>query len=97
MKFLFILFTFAAGLVAAQKISDIPACAQPCIVDAVSSTFSSTKCSVDDYECICLPEHAAKIAAAGAPCVVAKCGSAVASSVVLPAVEKFCDEVNAQH
>lgn len=86
MKFLLMLLTLAAGLVAAQDISDIPACAQPCIADAVSS---ATDCSVTDYKCICIPDNAQAIASAGAPCVVEKCGSEVAISTYCLGVLMF--------
>ncbi|KAK5625759.1 hypothetical protein RRF57_001475 [Xylaria bambusicola] len=48
-------FTLAAlatlvAAVSAQTWEDIPACAQPCILDAVAEV---TNCGSTDYKCIC--------------------------------------------
>ncbi|KAK3491179.1 uncharacterized protein B0T23DRAFT_454764 [Neurospora hispaniola] len=92
MKSLLTFITLAAGLVVAQDLSEIPACAQPCIVDAVSS---ATTCSLSDYKCWCTAENEPAIVQAGTACVLANCGTDVAVNKVLPAVETFCEEVNA--
>ncbi|KAI0152637.1 hypothetical protein GGR57DRAFT_503500 [Xylariaceae sp. FL1272] len=74
-----------AAIVSAQSWSDIPACATPCIDDAVAST---TTCAADDYACICANE--ATISPAAEDCVVAACGEEVAEGEVVPAVTAFC-------
>ncbi|KAI1407682.1 hypothetical protein F5Y13DRAFT_124533 [Hypoxylon sp. FL1857] len=79
-----------ATLVSAQSLSDIPQCALPCIDDARTS---STNCAADDYACICRNKDA--LTAAATSCVLASCGAEVATSQVLPAVDAFCDAVEA--
>ncbi|KAK1773132.1 hypothetical protein QBC45DRAFT_340588 [Copromyces sp. CBS 386.78] len=91
-SFLTILTLTTGGLVAAQSLSEIPACAQPCITVAVTS---ATTCSLTDYKCWCTAANEAAIVQAGTVCVVENCGSAVAVNEVLPAVQQFCEEVNA--
>ena len=81
----------AAALVAvasAQSIADIPSCAIGCIEQAVSS---ATKCSKEDYACICKSQDA--LTAVGVPCVLEKCGAEKAMNEVLPAVKAICAQV----
>ncbi|CCC05505.1 hypothetical protein SMACR_09351 [Sordaria macrospora] len=92
MKFFLTIVSLAAGLVAAQSLDEIPECAQPCITDAVTS---ATTCSLDDYKCWCTTDNESAIVQAGTACVLAACGSDVAVNDVLPAVQQFCEEVNA--
>lgn len=66
----------AAALIAtvtAQSISDIPACAQPCI-DA--SRTKVTTCTADDYACLC--DNITAIQGDATTCVIAACGADVA-------------------
>ncbi|KAI1336345.1 hypothetical protein F5Y15DRAFT_427049 [Xylariaceae sp. FL0016] len=77
-----------AALVSAQSLSDIPSCALPCIDDAIKS---STSCSETDYGCIC--ENEDKLVSGATSCVLQDCGADVATSQVLPAVQKFCAAV----
>ncbi|KAI0517895.1 hypothetical protein F5B22DRAFT_104046 [Xylaria bambusicola] len=84
-------FTLAAlvtliAAVSAQSWEDIPACAQPCILDAVAEV---TDCGSTDYECICAARPQVQSAATG--CVVSACGAAVALTQVIPAVNAACD------
>ncbi|KAK3396838.1 hypothetical protein B0T20DRAFT_243899 [Sordaria brevicollis] len=89
MQFFLTLISLAAGLVAAQDPStDIPACAQPCIAEAVSS---ATDCSDTDYACWCANKDA--IVSAGTACVLSDCGADVAINDVLPAIDAFCAKV----
>ncbi|CAJ2514146.1 Uu.00g022650.m01.CDS01 [Anthostomella pinea] len=74
-----------AAVVSAQSWSDIPACATPCIDDAIAST---TTCAADDYACICSNEDV--IEPAAEDCVVTACGEDVAVGEVEPAVAAFC-------
>ncbi|KAI1817699.1 hypothetical protein GGS20DRAFT_582199 [Poronia punctata] len=69
----------------AQTWSDIPSCAQPCILDAVAST---TDCGSTDYTCICASQDV--IEPAAEECVVAACGEDVAENEVVPAVDALC-------
>lgn len=72
-----------AALVSAQSISDIPACALPCIKDGVAKT----DCKDTDLGCICKAENF-KIQGAATSCVLSKCGADKAVSkfdvLVLP-------------
>jgi len=87
MKFTAVAALAMAALVSAQSRSDIPACALPCLDDAVKS---STSCSTTDFTCICKKENFSKVQGAATGCVIEKCGSDVAISKVLPATEKLC-------
>ncbi|KAI1744926.1 hypothetical protein F4680DRAFT_403711 [Xylaria scruposa] len=88
----FSLATIAAlvGIVSAQTWNDIPACAQPCILDAVTS---ETNCGSTDYQCICAARDTIQNAAAS--CVISACGLAVAINEVIPAVNAACDAIGA--
>ncbi|KAI1746098.1 hypothetical protein F4680DRAFT_10486 [Xylaria scruposa] len=77
-----------AAAVSAQSITDIPACALPCIDDARTK---NTNCSADDYKCIC--DNIDKLQTAATSCVLTDCGADVALNQVLPAVSKFCAAV----
>ncbi|KAI0182950.1 hypothetical protein EV127DRAFT_517361 [Xylaria flabelliformis] len=74
-----------ATVASAQTWSDIPACAQPCILDAVAAT---TDCGSTDYACICASQDTVEPAAED--CVVAACGEEVAETEVVPAVAALC-------
>ncbi|KAI0813768.1 hypothetical protein GGR55DRAFT_545031 [Xylaria sp. FL0064] len=83
----FTLATLAAlvAAVSAQSWDDIPACAQPCIDDAVAAV---TTCGSTDYTCICASRDT--VQAQAESCVIAACGEDVAENQVLPAVEAAC-------
>ncbi|QSZ35209.1 hypothetical protein DSL72_008076 [Monilinia vaccinii-corymbosi] len=66
-----------ASLATAQS-SAIPACAQPCVADAVKA---STTCGVSDTACQCLPDNVSKIQTAATSCVIGKCGITVALTI----------------
>ncbi|KAG4030379.1 hypothetical protein MFRU_012g01170 [Monilinia fructicola] len=66
-----------ASLAIAQD-SAIPACAQPCIADAVKS---STTCGASDTACQCQADNVSKIQTAATNCVIEKCGLTVALTV----------------
>ncbi|KAB8297001.1 hypothetical protein EYC80_002402 [Monilinia laxa] len=66
-----------ASLAIAQD-SSIPACAQPCIADAVKS---STTCGASDTVCQCQADNVSKIQTAATSCVIDKCGLTVALTV----------------
>ncbi|RFU71863.1 extracellular membrane, cfem domain-containing, partial [Trichoderma arundinaceum] len=74
-----------AALAQAQTRADIPACALPCLDDAVKA---NTKCSTTDYACICKDFSAVQTAATS--CVISKCGADVALNKVLPATQALC-------
>jgi len=86
-------YTFATAAlvatVAAQSLSDIPTCAQPCIASAVTS---GTTCDVTDYKCIC--DNQSALTTAASACVISACGSQIAD--VLTAVTAFCAAVEAE-
>ncbi|KAI0534212.1 hypothetical protein GGR58DRAFT_505555 [Xylaria digitata] len=88
----FTLATIAAliAAVSAQTWDDIPACAQPCIVDAVAAV---TTCGSTDYKCICANRQPLQTEAT--PCIIDACGVAVAIGQVLPAVDAACAAVGA--
>ncbi|KAI0876215.1 hypothetical protein GGS24DRAFT_499108 [Hypoxylon argillaceum] len=71
--------------VSAQSWSDIPACAQPCILEAAAAT---TACGATDYACICASRDV--VQAQAEDCVIAACGEDVANNEVLPAVDAAC-------
>ncbi|KAI0551160.1 hypothetical protein F4679DRAFT_182902 [Xylaria curta] len=77
-----------AAAVSAQSLSDIPACALPCIDDARTK---ETTCGADDYKCIC--DNIDKLQTAATSCVLSSCGADTALNQVLPAVQKFCAAV----
>ncbi|KAI1752382.1 hypothetical protein F4782DRAFT_501632 [Xylaria castorea] len=87
MKFTLAIITFAT-VASAQSWSDIPACAQPCILDAAAST---TDCASTDYACICAAQDV--IEPAAEECVVAACGEEVAETEVVPAVAALCGSI----
>ncbi|KAI1437399.1 hypothetical protein GGR50DRAFT_692180 [Xylaria sp. CBS 124048] len=87
MKYTIAALAFAAA-VSAQSLSEIPACAVPCIDDA---RVKNTNCAADDYKCLCDNINALTVAAT--TCVASACGPEKAVNEVLPAVSKFCDEV----
>ncbi|KAI1743940.1 hypothetical protein F4680DRAFT_407988 [Xylaria scruposa] len=87
MKFTLAIITIAT-VASAQTWADIPACAQPCILDAAAST---TECGSTDYACICASQDVVEPAAE--ECVVAACGEEVADTEVVPAVAALCDSV----
>ncbi|KAH8163253.1 hypothetical protein CIB48_g5000 [Xylaria polymorpha] len=74
-----------ASIASAQSWSDIPACAQPCILDAAAS---NTDCASTDYACICASQDVVEPAAE--ECVVSACGEEVADTEVVPAVAALC-------
>ncbi|KAI0196814.1 hypothetical protein EV127DRAFT_88918 [Xylaria flabelliformis] len=77
-----------AAAVSAQSLSDIPACALPCIDDARTK---DTTCGADDYKCIC--DNINKLQTDATSCVLSSCGADTALNQVLPAVQKFCAAV----
>ncbi|KAI0429636.1 hypothetical protein F5Y09DRAFT_309972 [Xylaria sp. FL1042] len=87
MKTALALIAFTA-IASAQTWADIPACAQPCILDAAAST---TDCTDTDYACICASQDVVEPAAE--ECVVAACGEDVAENEVVPAVAALCSSV----
>ncbi|KAI0509003.1 hypothetical protein F5B22DRAFT_376134 [Xylaria bambusicola] len=87
MKITLAIITFVAAA-SAQTWADIPACAQPCILDAAAST---TDCADTDYACICAAQDTVEPAAE--ECVVAACGEEAAENEVLPAVAALCSSV----
>ncbi|KAH8204738.1 hypothetical protein TruAng_001072 [Truncatella angustata] len=89
MKYAFAAAAFAA-VVSAQDISTIPSCAVPC-VDASRSKVTS--CTETDYKCLC--DNITKIQGDATTCVITSCGADVAVSKVLPAVQAFCEAVEA--
>ncbi|KAK7995377.1 hypothetical protein PG990_014150 [Apiospora arundinis] len=82
MKYAFATAALAAAVVSAQTLADIPACALPCLSDAVTK---NTNCQVTDYKCIC--EHGDALQSAAGSCVMDKCGAQEAVSTVLPALK----------
>jgi len=84
----------AAGLAAAQDLSQIPSCAQPCLVDAIKN---ATSCHVDssfvDFKCAC--DHKSDLVSAATNCVLGACGLETATGQVLPATDSFCAQVEA--
>ncbi|KAG6296082.1 hypothetical protein E4U09_001894 [Claviceps aff. purpurea] len=78
-----------AGLVSAQNLNDIPACAMPCMQTAASKT----SCPPADFGCLCSKDNFAAMQAAATSCVIEKCGAKKAAGEVLPAVEKLCSAV----
>ncbi|KAK9441841.1 Extracellular membrane protein, CFEM domain protein [Metarhizium brunneum] len=86
MKFTAVAAISMAALVSAQSISDIPACALPCIKDSVAKT----DCKVTDLGCICKKENFSKIQGDATSCVISGCGATKAVGEVLPATEKLC-------
>ncbi|KAI1363997.1 hypothetical protein F5Y08DRAFT_308037 [Xylaria arbuscula] len=85
MQFALTLAAFVAA-VSAQTWEDIPACAQPCILDSVAAV---TDCGSTDYECICAARD--EVQQDATACVIAACGIAVALNEVIPAVNAACD------
>ncbi|KAI1749696.1 hypothetical protein F4782DRAFT_533134 [Xylaria castorea] len=77
-----------AVAVSAQSLSDIPACALPCIDDARTK---DTTCGADDYKCIC--DNINTLQTDATTCVLSSCGADTALNQVLPAVSKFCAAV----
>ncbi|KAK6836683.1 hypothetical protein PG987_007178 [Apiospora arundinis] len=82
MKYAFATAALVATVVSAQTLADIPACALPCLSDAVTK---NTNCQVTDYKCIC--EHGDTLQSAAGSCVMDKCGAQEAVSTVLPALK----------
>lgn len=76
-----------AAVAQAQTAASIPKCAVPCLDDAVKA---NTKCSTTDYACICQKANFSAVQGAATGCVIEKCGSDVALSKVLPAVQALC-------
>lgn len=77
MKFTLVLATFVAA-VYGQTVGDIPACAVPCIQNAIAS---ATTCSATDFACVCETANFNAVQAASLNCVVAACGADVAISM----------------
>ncbi|KAK6858511.1 hypothetical protein PG995_006210 [Apiospora arundinis] len=90
MKYAFATAALVAAVVSAQTLADIPACALPCLSDAVTK---NTDCQVTDYKCIC--EHGDALQSAAGSCVMDKCGAQEAVSTVLPALKGMCAKVMA--
>ncbi|KAK8859325.1 extracellular membrane CFEM domain-containing protein [Apiospora arundinis] len=90
MKYAFATAALVAAVVSAQTLADIPACALPCLSDAVTK---NTNCQVTDYKCIC--EHGDALQSAAGSCVMDKCGAQEAVSTVLPALKGMCAKVMA--
>jgi hypothetical protein len=61
-----------------QTVADIPACAVPCIQNAIAS---ATTCSANDFACACETANFNAVQAASINCVVAACGADVAISM----------------
>ncbi|TRX96055.1 hypothetical protein FHL15_003197 [Xylaria flabelliformis] len=78
------------SVVSAQTWNDIPACAQPCILDAVAAV---TDCGSTDYQCICAARDTIQTQAAS--CVISACGLDVAVNQVIPAVNAACEAIGA--
>ncbi|KAF3104175.1 hypothetical protein TWF569_006274 [Orbilia oligospora] len=86
MKYLF--FAASMGLALAQNPDIIPECARPCIERA---TASSSSCEVGDYYCACA--SLGPIQAAATSCVVTNCGTGIALSDVVPAIQSLCQGI----
>ncbi|KAF3291463.1 hypothetical protein TWF970_000676 [Orbilia oligospora] len=86
MKYLF--FAASMGLVLAQNPDIIPECARPCIERA---TASSSSCEIGDYYCACA--NLGPIQAAATSCVVTNCGTGIALSDVVPAIQSLCQSI----
>ncbi|KAJ6436020.1 CFEM domain-containing protein [Purpureocillium lavendulum] len=71
-------------MVSAQSRSDIPGYALPCLDDAVKDT----KCSTDDFACIC--QHVSAIQSDATSCILEKCGRDIALNKVVPATQALC-------
>ncbi|RYC63360.1 hypothetical protein CHU98_g2845 [Xylaria longipes] len=90
MQFTLATITTLVGIVSAQTWNDIPACAQPCILDAVAAV---TNCGSTDYPCICAARDAVQNEAAA--CVISACGLTITINEVIPAVNAACDAIGA--
>ncbi|KAI1190289.1 hypothetical protein F5B17DRAFT_107198 [Nemania serpens] len=88
MKYTIAALAFAAAAVSAQSLSDIPQCALPCIDDARTK---NTSCAADDFKCIC--DNVNTLTTAATSCVLGACGADAAVNEVIPAVQKFCADV----
>ncbi|KAI0206631.1 hypothetical protein F4808DRAFT_454551 [Astrocystis sublimbata] len=88
MQFTLVTITTLVGIVSAQTWNDIPACAQPCIVDAVAAV---TDCGATDYPCICAARETVQTEASS--CVISACGLSTAVGEVIPAVNAACDAI----
>lgn len=76
MKFTLALATFVAAAYG-QTLGDIPACAVPCIQNAIAA---DTTCAAGDYACACETQNFNAVLAGSTSCVVAACGADVAIS-----------------
>lgn len=74
MKYAFVALAVAA-VARAQTAADIPACAIPCIDDAIKA---ETDCETTDFACACASIEAVQTAATS--CVLSECGAATALS-----------------
>jgi CFEM domain-containing protein len=70
-----------ASLAAAQNarptgtlLDAVPECAHKCLTDAINN---GTPCSVDDGDCLCIPDNYYAIYDVGNTCVLLECGGAV--------------------
>jgi len=89
MKTAFVLLA-AVGIVAAQDLTGIPACAQECIAAALPQVG----CALNDAVCQCKDETKTKLAPLVTPCLTSKCTSAELQQA-LAASEKICAAVSA--
>ncbi|EGO61626.1 hypothetical protein NEUTE1DRAFT_28401, partial [Neurospora tetrasperma FGSC 2508] len=87
MKYSAVALAAFVAIASAQDISVIPSCALPCVDDAATKVCTSKT----DYKCIC--ENKDSLVSTATSCVISKCGATVALNDVLPATEKFCQEV----
>jgi len=89
MKTAFVLLA-AVGIVAAQDLTGIPACAQECIAAALPQVG----CALNDAVCQCKDETKTKLTPLVAPCMTSKCTPAELQQA-LAASEKICAAVSA--
>ncbi|KAA8570026.1 hypothetical protein EYC84_002363 [Monilinia fructicola] len=73
MKFSILSLAAAATLVSAVEFAGQPACASPCISQAISQ---GTNCNIEDIGCQCDPANLAGISTAVIPCIVTACTGA---------------------
>ncbi|CAD6446117.1 a259e408-dc24-49e8-b836-5a204fbb4068 [Sclerotinia trifoliorum] len=69
MKFSIILLA-AATIISAAEFPGQPACASPCITQAISQ---GTNCDIEDLACQCQPSNLAGISTAIVPCILGSC------------------------
>ncbi|KAM0519401.1 hypothetical protein ACHAPE_003573 [Trichoderma viride] len=65
----------------------VPRCSVPCIQNAIAKV---TDCHFTDYACAC--KYHGKVSGAASACVVGSCGLQRAVKVVVPAIQKLCEQ-----